>query len=85
MVLGRDSSPYLSASLGGPFLNYHMSKSYLDQEKTLQQKALLFQMLRQQTPERVLDQEGLFRQLLEELPALKEYYTEAGPGIFTKK
>jgi len=85
MVLGADCSPYLSASLGGPFLNYQMSKSYLDQEKTLQQKAQLFQMLRQQTPERVLDQEGLFRKLLEELPALKEYYAESSPGVFTRK
>jgi hypothetical protein len=85
MVLGADCSPYLNATLGGPFLNYQMSKSYLDQEKTLQQKAQLFQMLRQQTPERVLDQEGLFRKLLEELPALKEYYVEASPGVFTKK
>lgn len=85
MVLGPDCSPYLSASLGGPFLNYQMSKSYLSQEKTLQQKAQLFQMLRQQIPERMLDQEGLFGQLLEELPALKEYYPKASPGVYTKK
>jgi hypothetical protein len=85
MVLGADCSPYLNATLGGPFLNYHMSKSHLSQEKTLQQKAELFQMIRQQTPKRVLDQEGLFRQLLDELPALKEYYTEASPGIYSKK
>jgi hypothetical protein len=85
MVLGADCSPYLSASLDGPFLNYQMSKSYLSQEKTLQQKAQLFQMLRQQIPARVLDQEGLFGQLLEELPALKEYYVEGSPGVYTKK
>jgi hypothetical protein len=85
MVVGTDYSPYLSATLGGPFLNFQMSKEYLSKEKTLQQKAQLFQMIRQQTPERVLDQEGLFRQLLEELPALKEYYTETSPGVFIIK
>jgi hypothetical protein len=85
MVLEDDPSPYLTHSLDGPFLNFHMSESYLKQEKTLQQKAQVFQMIRLQQPDQVFDKEGLFKALLEELPALKEFYTEVKPGIYTKK
>ena len=85
MVLEDDPSPYLTNSLGGPFLNYNMSISYLKQEKTLPQKAQVFQMIRRQLPKKVLDKEGHFKDLLEELPALKELYSESNPGIYSLK
>ena len=85
MVLEEDPSPYIYKSLDGPFLNYHMSISYLKQEKTLQQKAQVFQMIRRQQPKQVLDKDGLFKDLLEELPALKEFYSLSKPGVYTLK
>lgn len=85
MVLEENPSPYLTQSLDGPFLNFHMSASYLKQEKNLQQKAQVFQMIRRQQPEQVYDKEGLFKALLEELPALKEFYNEDKPGMYSKK
>ena len=85
MVLEEDPSPYLTHSLDGPFLNFHMSASYLKQEKTLQQKAQVFQMIRRQMPAQVYDKQGHFKSLLEELPALKEFYTEDKPGHYSKK
>lgn len=85
MVLEEDPSPYLTHSLDGPFLNFHMSASYLKQEKTLQQKAQVFQMIRRQLPAQVYDNQGHFKALLEELPALKEFYTEDKPGSYSKK
>ena len=42
-------------------------------------------MIRKQQPEQILDREGLFRSLLEELPALSELYLETKPGVFVKK
>jgi hypothetical protein len=85
MVLEENPSPYLTHSLDGPFLNFHMSESYLKQGKNLQQKAQVFQMIRRQQPEQVYDKEGLFKALLEELPALKEFYNEDKPGRYSKK
>jgi hypothetical protein len=85
MILEENPSPYLTHSLDGPFLNFHMSESYLKQEKNLQQKAQVFQMIRRQQPEQVYDKEGLFKALLEELPALKEFYNEDKPGRYSKK
>lgn len=85
MVLEEDSSPYLTHRLDGPFLNFNMSLAYLQQEKTLLQKAQVFQLIRRQQPEQVYDKNGLFKALLEELPALKEIYQEDQPGRFSKK
>uniref|UniRef100_UPI0040476BD8 hypothetical protein n=1 Tax=Algoriphagus sp. TaxID=1872435 RepID=UPI0040476BD8 len=85
LVLEEDPSPYLGRPLGGPFLNFHLSKSYLNQEKSLSQKTQIFEMIRKQQPEQILDREGLFRSLLEELPALSELYLETKPGVFVKK
>jgi hypothetical protein len=62
-----------------------LSVSYLKQEKTLPQKAQVFQMIRRQLPKQVLDKEGHFKNLLEELPALKEFYSETNPGIYSLK
>jgi len=85
MILEDDPSPYLTNSLKGPFLNYHLSVSYLKQQKTFPQKAQVFQMIRRQLPKQVLDKEGHFKNLLEELPALKEFYSETTPGIYSLK
>jgi len=85
MVLEKDPSPYLYKTLDGPFLNYNMSMRYLKQEKTLQQKAQVFQIVRRQKPQQVLDKNGLFKDLLDELPALKEFYIETSPGVYSIK
>lgn len=85
MVLSGESSPYLENSLGGPFLNFNLTKAYLASEKTLNQKAKIFQNLTRQKPQVVIDPEGLFRDLIEELPALKNLYVESQPGIFRLK
>ena len=37
------------------------------------------------TAKKVLDKEGHFKDLLEELPALKEFYSKAKPGIYSLK
>ena len=85
MVLEKDPSPYLYKTLDGPFLNYNMSMRYLKKEKTLQQKAQVFQMVRRQKPQQILDKDGLFKDLLDELPALKEFYIETSPGVYSIK
>ena len=85
MVLSQDFSPYIDNSLGGPFLNYKLTKAYLASEKTLEQKAKIFQNLTIQNPQVVIDSQGVFENLLEELPALKNLYTETEPGIFRLK
>ncbi|GAA0879218.1 hypothetical protein GCM10009119_21860 [Algoriphagus jejuensis] len=85
MVMSKESSPYLENPVGGPFLNFNLSKAYLETEKTLEQKAKIFQNLHTQKPQVVVDPEGIFQELLEELPALKNLYSETEPGVFKLK
>ncbi|WP_026967427.1 hypothetical protein [Algoriphagus terrigena] len=85
MVMSSDSSPYLDNPLGGPFLNFNLAKVYLKSEKTLEQKAKIYQNLHTQKPQTVVDPEGIFEKLLQELPALKSLYVESEPGIFRLK
>lgn len=85
MVMSKDSSPYLENPLGGPFLNFNLTKAFLESEKTLEQKAKIFQNLNTQKPQVVIDPYGIFKNLLDELPALKNLYTESQPGVFRLK
>jgi hypothetical protein len=85
MVLSKDSSPYLENPLGGPFLNLNLTMAFLESEKTLEQKAKIFQNLNTQKPQVVIDPSGIFKNLLNELPALKNLYTETQPGVFRLK
>ena len=85
MVMSKDSSPYLESPLGGPFLNFNLTKAYLRSEKTLEQKAKIYQNLHAQKPQVVVDPDGVFKNLLQELPALKNLYSESEPGIFRLK
>lgn len=85
MVLSDDSAPFLDNKLGGPFLNFRLTQAYLSAEKSLEQKAKIFQNLNSQKPQVVIDPSGIFRNLLEELPALKNLYTESQPGVFRLK
>ncbi|PZX49886.1 hypothetical protein [Algoriphagus chordae] len=85
MVLGDDLSPYLNASLGGPFLNYRLSKLYLEQDRGLREKARLFQMLQKQKPSTVLDPNGDFEKLLKQFPALEEQYRKTSTGVYSLK
>ncbi len=85
LVLGDDLSPYLNGKLGGPFLNYRLSKLYLEQDRDLREKARLFQMLQKQKPTTVVDPNGEFEKLFRQFPALESQYSKTSPGIFILK
>jgi hypothetical protein len=85
LVLAEDSSPYLDATLGGPFPNFHLAKSYLEKEKSLEAKTQIYRKISKQKPEVVLDSQGVFKQLMEEFPAIKVLYIEREKGVYFLK
>ncbi len=85
MILGPNIAEYQDAKLGGPFLNYQLSKIYLDQERDLPEKARLYQMLQNQEPEIILDQEGKFQAMLNDFPELSRHYVLERKGYFVLK
>ena len=82
MVLGDNLSPYTLGRFEGPFLNFHLSKLFLEKERSLPQRAKLFQMIKGQSPEIILDQEGEFEELLIDYPELDREYQKVAPGKY---
>ncbi len=85
MVLGNDLSYLQQATSGGPFLNYHLTKSLLRDEKSLFEKARIYKRISSQKVDLIIDQEGIFKNLLEDFPLLKDVYRESRPGLFEKR
>jgi hypothetical protein len=85
MVLGEDISPYVYSKMGGPFLNFKLTKLYLERERDLPERAKLFQLLQIQKAQVVLDQEGVFVNLLLEYPELSKQYNSPEKGVFLLK
>jgi hypothetical protein len=85
MILGSDSSPYLKAPLGGPFLNYRLSQTYLESEMNLMEKATLYKNMLNQKPQLVIDSEGVFKSILNDYPILEQSYTQVKPGVYHLK
>ncbi|MFC3416353.1 hypothetical protein [Algoriphagus hitonicola] len=82
MILGDDLSGYLDAEFAGPFLNFHLSKLFLEQERNLSQRAKLFTMIHSQKPPIILDQEGVFERLLDDYPELEREYAQNPQGVY---
>ncbi|MDX5338442.1 MAG: hypothetical protein LPK25_05405 [Cyclobacteriaceae bacterium] len=85
LVMGDDSHPYLYGKLGGPFLNFHLSKEYLLKEKSLESKTRVYRKINRQKPEVIFDPEGFFGEFMEEFPATKGWYEEREKGVFFLK
>ena len=82
MIMGNDLKPYQKSSLGGPFLNYELSKIYLEKDRGLAEKAKIYQLLQTQKAKQVLDPNGDFKTLLEQFPSLQKEYKATKPGVF---
>ena len=85
MIMGNDLTPFQKSSLGGPFLNYELSKIYLEKERGLPEKARIYQLLQTQKASQVLDPNGDFKALLEQFPSLQKDYQATKPGVFELK
>lgn len=82
MVMSKDLSAYQENKLGGPFLNYSLSKEFFSEELSLAQKARFFQLLETQRPQIVIDPNGTFENLLNQFPTLKSQYNKNSSGRF---
>lgn len=85
MLLQNDLSPLRGNMLDGPFLNYEMTKIFLEKEKDYGQKARLFVLLETQKSKHILDPNGEFQKLLDQFPVLADDYKKTSPGVFDLK
>ncbi|WP_373521339.1 hypothetical protein [Aquiflexum sp.] len=85
LVLGEDLGFYHNASLATPYLNYRLSKINLQDHRSLEKTALIFQNFQKEKPDLIVDEEGVFGGLMEKMPLLYNQFTLIKPNIYSKK
>lgn len=85
LVLGEDLGYYHKASLATPYLNYKLSKINLQDHTSLERTALIFQNFMNEKPDVIVDEDGVFEELVKLLPPLETLYQESKNGVFFKK
>lgn len=85
LVLGQDLGYYRNASLAGPYLNYQLSKPVLAEYKNYPALTKIYLSFKEEKPEYIIDEEGVFAALLEHLPEIAADYTLEKEGIYRLK
>lgn len=85
LVLGNDLGYYQHASLATPYLNYAMAKPFLTDLGTYQRKAEVYRHFSDDKPEWVVDEEGVFSELLLLFPQMQTLYTKESEYLYKLK
>ncbi|MBT0812011.1 hypothetical protein KIH41_12045 [Litoribacter ruber] len=82
VVLGTDMGFYQHAYPSTPFLNYNLSKRVLTDFEDLNDMATTFKYFNNEKPEFIIDEEGVFEELLIQIPALRDLYRKQRDGVY---
>ncbi|WP_228527707.1 hypothetical protein [Pararhodonellum marinum] len=82
LVLGNDLAYYRKAKLGGPFLNYNLSKRVLLDFESLQDMSVIYRYMMLEKPRFIIDEEGTFERMMERIQPLQDLYQKKSPGIY---
>jgi hypothetical protein len=85
VVLGTDLAYYRNATPATPFLNYNLSKRVLTDFEDLNDMATTFKHFNVEKPEFIIDDEGVFENLLLQIPALGDLYRKHSEGVYRLK
>lgn len=85
LVLGNDLGYYLDAKLTTPYLNYHLTKTILEKQEDFVTQAQAFQNFNRNKPAYVVDENGLFSNLLAKMPLLARQYEQKEPTVYIRK
>ena len=82
VVLGSDIGYYQNATLSTPFLNYNLSKRILADFEDYGDMTNTYLQFSREKPQYIIDQEGVFKSLLIQIPALETLYQEEREGVY---
>ncbi len=74
LVLGKDLGYYRNAPLATPYLNFAMAKPYLADLENFENRAKINRFFREERPGWVIDDEGVFGDLLPNYPQIQAMY-----------
>jgi len=82
VVLGSDIGYYKNATLSTPFLNYNLSKRILADFEDYRDMTNTYLQFSREKPQYIIDEEGVFKSLLIQIPALETLYYEERDGVY---
>ncbi|SMD41964.1 hypothetical protein SAMN00777080_0500 [Aquiflexum balticum DSM 16537] len=85
LVLGEDLGYYQKASLATPYLHYRLSKIHLEKNYGLEKTAEIFQNFQKEKPDLIVDEEEIFRGILEKMPLLKDQFILDRSNVYRRK
>jgi len=85
VVLGSDLGYYQNATLSTPFLNYNLSKRILADFEDFGDMTHTYLQFSRERPQYIIDEEGVFKSLLIQIPALENLYQEEREGVYRLK
>lgn len=74
LVLGRDLGYYRQASIATPYLNFAMAKPYLSDRERFERMAKINRFFMDERPDWVIDEEGVFGEMLPYYPQIQSLY-----------
>jgi hypothetical protein len=83
MVLGDDLSVYRNNQLGGYFLDWRVSEPALNVQY-YENILVIDEMFREVPPDVIVDQRGIFRDLMMRIPSLAKQYRKQGDNLYFK-
>lgn len=85
LVLGGDIAYYKEASIATSFLNSKLSNRILKDFDDFADMASVYQQFLLEKPELIIDQEGVFEELINRIPLLEDLYKKEALGIYILK
>lgn len=85
LVLGNDLGYYKHAKQATPYLNYYISREVLEDFEDFKDMSEAYKNFLEEKPEIVVDEDGVFQNLLQRIPLLKEKYRKSGIFYFLEE
>lgn len=85
LVLGSDLSYFQEAIPATPFINFGLAKHYLEDLEDYEKKTRVFRHLIEESPQFIVDEEGLFARILPYFPVLELRYERISEQIYQLK
>ena len=84
LVLGPDIRPYASALQATPYFNWNLSKGQLSNLDYYDNLEDIYENIRKDMPEFIIDQIGLAPQLFDQIPLIGREYSKTENGIYKR-
>ncbi|WP_163384446.1 hypothetical protein [Cyclobacterium jeungdonense] len=84
MVLGENFEKYTRTGIANPYLNFRLTRRYFEDMNAMKRKMKFLTDLLKESPDIIIDEEGLYREWARNIPSLEVMYSIEEDGIIRK-